>query len=280
MAAAHLRVAAGQQPNRQGSDLSVAGKVYLVGAGPGDPDLLTLKAHRLLQGADALVYDRLVSEEILDMVPPGVTRFYVGKQTGHHPVPQEEINELLISLAKAGRMVIRLKGGDPMMFGRGGEEALALQSAGIPFDVVAGITAAQGTATALKVPLTHRGLASSVRYLTGHCRADTELDYDWDGLADPDTTLVVYMGLFNIGEISRQLIAHGRAPGTPVLAVSKATRHDERRLIATLGEITSSVNAAGLQSPVLFIIGEVVSLSKLLGVRLDALQIDHLAAAE
>ena len=258
----------------------MSGRVFLVGAGPGDPDLLTLKAHRLLQGADALVYDRLVSEEILDMVPPGVARFHVGKQPSHHPVPQEEINELLISLAKAGRMVIRLKGGDPLMFGRGGEEALALQGAGIPFEVVPGITAAQGTATALKVPLTHRGLARSVRYLTGHCRAGVELDFDWDGLTDPDTTLVVYMGLSSIGKISRQLIAHGRAACTPVLAVSKATRHDERRLIAPLGEITSRVDAAGLQSPVLFIIGEVVSLSKLLGVPLDAIQIDHLAAAE
>lgn len=258
----------------------MSGMVFLVGAGPGDPELLTLKAHALLQTGDALVYDRLVSDEILDLVPPGVTRIDVGKQPQNHPVPQEEINELLISLAKAGRRVVRLKGGDPLMFGRGGEEALALQAAGIPFDVVPGITAAQGTAAASMVPLTHRGVASSVRYLTGHCRGDAELDFDWEGLADPDTTLVVYMGLSNISEISKQLIIHGRAACTPVMAVSRATRSDERRLVSMLGSVTDAVNEAGLQSPVLFIIGEVVSLSKHLGVPCDAMQIDHMAAAE
>jgi uroporphyrin-III C-methyltransferase len=280
MAAAHPRSAAGQQPNGRGSDLRDAGKVYLVGAGPGDPGLLTLKAHALLQSGDALVYDRLVSMEILDMVPPGVTRIDVGKQPGHHPVPQEDINEILISLAKAGRSVVRLKGGDPLMFGRGGEEALALQAAGIPFEVVPGITAAQGTAAASMVPLTYRGVASSVRYLTGHCRGDTELDFDWDGLADPDTTLVVYMGLSHISEISTQLIAHGRAACTPVMAVSKATRTDERKFVAMLGSISQAVDEARLQSPVLFIIGEVVSLSKQLGIPYDAIHIDHMAAAE
>ncbi len=260
--------------------MGVAGKVYLVGAGPGDPDLLTLKAHALLQTGDALVYDRLVSEEILELVPPGVTRIDVGKQPHHHPIPQEEINETLISLAKAGRTVVRLKGGDPLMFGRGGEEALALQGASIPFEVVPGITAAQGTAASSMVPLTHRGVANSVRYLTGHCRADAELAFDWEGLANPDTTLVVYMGLSNIREISTQLIGHGRAACTPVMAVSRATRSDEQRLIAMLGSVTDAVEDAGLQSPVLFIIGEVVSLSKHIGIPFDAMQINHMAAAE
>lgn len=260
--------------------MSGSGKVYLVGAGPGDPGLLTLKAHALLQSGEALVYDRLVSGEILDMVPPGVTRIDVGKQLNHHPVPQKEINEILISLAKAGRTVVRLKGGDPLMFGRGGEEALALQAAAVPFEVVPGITAAQAAAATARVPLTHRGVASSVRYLTGHCRAGADLDFDWQGLADPDTTLVVYMGLANISEITTQLINHGRPACTPVMAVSKATRRDERRLVALLGSVTETVEKAGLQSPVLFLIGEVVSLSKHMGVPYDAMQIDHMAAAE
>lgn len=257
-----------------------AGKVYLVGAGPGDPDLLTLKAHRVIASADALVYDRLVSDEILDLVPVGVTRFDVGKRPKSHPVPQEEINELIVSLARAGRTVVRLKGGDPFMFGRGGEEAMALHAAGIPFEVVPGISSAQGTAAAAMVPLTHRGIASSVRYLTGHCRADTELDFDWEGLADPDTTLVVYMGLTNIDRISLELIAHGRAACTPVLAVSNATRHDEQRLFAMLGGIAGAVEEAELSSPVLFIIGEVVALSKYARVPTDALCTEHFAAAE
>ncbi len=258
----------------------MSGRVYLVGAGPGDPGLLTLKAHTLLSTGDALVYDRLVSDEILELVPAGITRFDVGKQAENHPVPQEEINELLISLAKAGRVVVRLKGGDPLMFGRGGEEALALQAAGIPFEVVPGITAAQGTAASSMVPLTHRGVASSVRYLTGHCRADADLNFDWEGLANPDTTLVVYMGLANINEISTRLIDHGRAACTPVMAVSNATRADEQRFFAMLGSISQAVEDARLQSPVLFIIGEVVSLSKQLGIPFDAISFDHMAAAE
>ncbi len=258
----------------------MSGRVYLVGAGPGDPGLLTLKAHTLLSSGDALVYDRLVSDEILELVPPGVTRIDVGKQPDNHPVPQEEINELLISLARAGRVVVRLKGGDPLMFGRGGEEALSLQSAGIPFEVIPGITAAQGTAAASMVPLTHRGVASSVRYLTGHCRADADLDFDWEGLTDPGTTLVVYMGLANINEISTQLLNHGRAACTPVMAVSKATRSDERRIFAMLGSITQAVEVARMQSPVLFIIGEVVSLSNQLGTLSDAMPFDHMVAAE
>ena len=256
------------------------GTVYLVGAGPGDPELLTLRAHRLLRTGDALVYDRLVSRDILDLVPKGVMRINVGKSPRRHPVPQEDINTMLVRLARAGRTVIRLKGGDPLMFGRGGEEALALRAAGVPFEVVPGITSAQGAAASAMVPLTHRGLASSVRYLTGHCRADADLDFDWHGLADPATTLVVYMGLANIAEIAGKLMAHGRAACTPVIAVSKATRHDENRLVAMLGSIASAVQSANLEGPVLFVIGEVVSLTQHCGVHFDALQIDPLAAAE
>lgn len=255
------------------------GTVYLVGAGPGDPGLLTLRAHELLQTADALVYDRLVSEEILDFVPKGVMRIDVGKRPRRHPVPQEDINDLLVLLARVRTTVVRLKGGDPLMFGRGGEEALALHAAGVPFEVVPGITAAQGAAASRMVPLTHRGRASGVRYLTGHCRADAELDFDWQGLSDPATTLVVYMGLANVAEIAERLIAHGRPAETPVMAISKATRRDEQALVASLGDIATRIKESALESPVLFIIGEVVDLAGSFGNLSDALQIDPLAAA-
>lgn len=237
-----------------------AGKVWLVGAGPGDPDLLTVKALKLLGQAEVVVFDRLVSGAILGLVPKGTARIDVGKRPQSHPVPQDEINRMLIALARAGRRVVRLKGGDPFLFGRGGEEALALNSAGIAFEVVPGITSAQGCAAAIGMPLTHRGIAEGVRFLTGHCRAGEALDFDWDGLADPATTLVVYMGLANIAKIATALAMHGRSPGTPVLAVSRGTLPDERRLLSTLGTITRDVEVAELASPTLFVIGEVVSL--------------------
>ena len=257
----------------------MVGRVFLVGAGPGDVELLTLKAFRLIQNCDALVYDRLVSDDILDLAPERAERFNVGKSPSCHPVPQEDINALLVALARRGQKVVRLKGGDPLMFGRGGEEALVLQAAGVACDVVPGITAAQGAAAAAGVPLTHRGLASSVRYLTGHCRADAELDFDWEGLADPDTTLVVYMGLANIGKITRELIAHGRSPDTPVLAISNATRPDERRFATSLGGLPCASKVAGLESPVLFIIGDVVAVARAQGQMIDVLPKDHFAAA-
>lgn len=258
----------------------MSGHVFLVGAGPGDPDLLTLRAYRLLQSGDALVYDRLVSQEILDIVPAGATRIDVGKQPRNHPVSQEEINEILINLARAGRRVVRLKGGDPLMFGRGGEEALALSAAGVPFEIVPGISSAQGVSSSVMVPLTHRGIASGVRYLTGHCRAGAELDFDWEGLADKQTTLVVYMGLVNVAEIARQLEAHGRDPLTPVMAVSNTTRPDEIHLVSTLGKIADDVNRAGLKPPTLFIIGEVVGLAATLGTLCHAPNRVQMAAAE
>ncbi|MHA1166034.1 MAG: uroporphyrinogen-III C-methyltransferase [Alphaproteobacteria bacterium] len=260
--------------------MTSAGRVFLVGAGPGDPDLLTLKAWRLLGKADALVYDRLVSPAILDLVPPGAARIDVGKQLGNHPVPQEEINDTLIRLARGGRIVVRLKGGDPFMFGRGGEEALALMAAGIPFEVVPGITSAQGTAASLNVPLTHRGIASGVRYLTGHCRADAKLDFDWEGLADPETTLVIYMGLSNIREITAQLMAHGLDPETPAIAVANATRPDQTQLVSTLGRLAVQARAADLSSPAIFIIGEVVRLATTLGTLSNAPSLEEMVAAE
>lgn len=235
-------------------------RVFLVGAGPGDPELLTIKAANAIAAADVIVYDRLVSDAILDMVPSGATHINVGKQPGHHPVPQAEINALLVRLARSGRTVVRLKGGDPFIFGRGSEEAVELRRNGIACQIVPGITSAQGAAAAAGIPLTHRGVASGVRYVTGHCRDDIDLDLDWDGMSDPRTTLVIYMGMQNIGQITTRLAAAGRSPSTPVIAINNATLSSERRVVATLESITRHVAAAGFVGPVLFVIGEVVSL--------------------
>lgn len=236
------------------------GKVTLVGAGPGDPDLLTIKAARAIAAAEVIVYDRLVSRDILAMAPAGAARINVGKQPRQHPVPQDEINRLLVRLARSGRNVVRLKGGDPFIFGRGSEEALELRRNGIDFSVIPGITSAQGTAASLRVPLTHRGLATGVRYVTGHCREDRDLELDWDGLADAQTTLVVYMGLANIAEIVDRLVKAGRETSTPVLAVNNATLPGERRLKSTLAAIAADAAKQNFEGPVLFVIGEVASL--------------------
>ncbi|MDX1710311.1 MAG: uroporphyrinogen-III C-methyltransferase [Rhodovibrionaceae bacterium] len=241
------------------------GRVFLVGAGPGDPDLLTVKALRVLESADAVVYDRLVSPAILSKAPAGATLISVGKQPRHHPVPQDDINALLVRMARAGRCVVRLKGGDPFIFGRGSEEALALKANGIPFEIVPGITAAQGCSAALKTPLTHRGLASGVRYLTGHCRQDRDLDFDWEGLADPDTTLVVYMGLANIRTIAERLIAAGLAGDTPVLLVNNGTTPEQRHLLTRLSDLADEVATLSFLGPVLFIIGKVAALAAEMG---------------
>lgn len=236
------------------------GHVYLVGAGPGDPELLTVKARRLLAEAEAIVYDRLVSPEIVALANPQAVQIPVGKEPHHHPVPQSAINRILIRQAMAGRMTVRLKGGDPFVFGRGSEEAIALNGAGIACTVVPGITAAQGCAASTGVPLTHRGLASSVRFITGHCRQDAPLDFDWRGLADASTTLVVYMGAASIGDIAGRLVEAGLAASTPVLAVNNGTTPRERRLVSTLGAVARAVEDSLFDGPVLFVIGAVVSL--------------------
>jgi uroporphyrin-III C-methyltransferase len=236
------------------------GRVYLVGAGPGDPELLTVKALRLLREAECIVHDRLVSGEIMALANPSAIRISVGKEPKRHPVPQEEINRILVRQAMAGRMTVRLKGGDPFIFGRGSEEALALRAAGLSCEVVPGITAAQGCAASAGVPLTHRGLATSVRLITGHCRQDEPLDFDWSGLADPDTTLVVYMGAANIAEIAGRLMAEGLSPRTPLMAINNGTLPDERRLVSDLAHVAADAAAAQFSGPVLFIIGAVVSL--------------------
>lgn len=241
---------------------SRTGFVRLVGAGPGDPELLTIKAAKAIDSADVVVFDRLVSGAILDLVPPGARRIDVGKSAGCHPVPQQAINDLLVALAQAGHQVVRLKGGDPFLFGRGGEEALALRTAGIPVEVIPGISSAQGCAAALGVPLTHRTLASGVRFVTGHARAGSELALDWDGLADPDTTLVVYMGLAGIAGIAARLIAAGRGGETPVLAVSRGTLPDQRVVATSLAWLAQSADRLHLESPTLFIVGEVARLAQ------------------
>ncbi len=255
------------------------GRVDLVGAGPGDPDLLTLKALRCLESADVVVYDRLVSLEIVNLAPAGAARISVGKRPAHHPVPQDEINQLLVRLARKNRHVVRLKGGDPFIFGRGSEEAMELARHGVPFDIVPGITAAQGCAAALKVPLTHRGLASGVRYLTGHCRQDIDLDFDWQGLADPDTTLVVYMGRANIAEIAGRLMEHGLDHTMPVLVVCNGTTQLEQKLRSSLARVADDVSDAGFDGPVLFIIGKVAGLAVSMEGR-DALLQDIAASAQ
>jgi uroporphyrin-III C-methyltransferase len=236
------------------------GRVLLVGAGPGDPELLTVKAVRAIARAQVVVHDRLVSAEVLAMAPSAARRIDVGKTPKHHPVPQERINALLIELATKGLTVVRLKGGDPLIFGRGGEEAEAVRAAGIPVEIVPGVTAAQAAAASTGVGLTRRGLAHGVRYVTGHRCGDAPLDLDWAGLADPATTLVVYMGAASMGEIAARLMAHGLPGDTPVLAVAAATLPRERRLVSRLDAIARDAAEAGLAAPVLFIIGRVVGL--------------------
>ncbi len=240
--------------------MSFPATVYLVGAGPGDPDLLTVKALRLIQTADVVVYDRLVSNEIMALVPATASLISVGKAPNHHTVPQERINEILTEQALAGRMVVRLKGGDPLIFGRGSEEAAHLRANGVPVDYVPGITAAQGASSTTGIPLTHRGVADSVRYVTGHRAKDKPLDLDWASLANPDTTLVIYMGAANIAEISHNLMLFGLPADTPVMAISSATTAHETRLVTDLGQIERRIKQADMPAPMLFIIGQVVSL--------------------
>ncbi|KZL05175.1 Siroheme synthase [Pseudovibrio axinellae] len=237
----------------------MTGKVYLIGAGPGDVELLTLRALRMIREADAVVYDRLVSDEIMEIVPSTAQKVFVGKTPQNHPVGQEQINQILVDLAKQGLTVARLKGGDPLIFGRGSEEAAHLRSHGIAVQYAPGITAAQGAASSCGVPLTHRGLATGVQYVTGHTQADGELDLDWKSLASEDTTLVVYMGVANISQIAMRLMAAGLADDTPVMAVANATTPRESRMFSVLGRIASDSREAGLKAPVLYIIGKVVT---------------------
>ncbi len=237
------------------------GTVYLVGGGPGDPELLTVKAHRVLQEADVVVFDRLVSPQIVDLVPADRTRVYVGKQSGNHTLPQDRINDLLVKLALTNERVVRLKGGDPYIFGRGSEEALYLAENDIPFEIIPGITAAAGISAATGIPLTHRGLATGTRFATGHGRDGTELDLDWNNLADPNTTLVLYMGLAKLPELSARLIEAGLAPDTPAAAIANGTQTEQRQCVSTLAGLPSEMAELGFTTPVLFLIGRVVGLA-------------------
>ena len=238
--------------------------VAIVGAGPGDPDLLTIKAARLLGEADAVVYDRLVATEILALAQPGAEMIFAGKEPNLHHMTQTDINNLLVNLAMSGKRVVRLKGGDPFIFGRGGEETLRLADQGIPFEVVPGVTAATSVSAYAGIPLTHRGLALGVHFVTGHCQGQEvkTLELNWQGLADPATTLVVYMGLVNVATIAEQLIAHGLPADTPAAAIHKGTTPEQRTLVTTLQNLPGEVEAAAFKPPTLFVIGKVVALSK------------------
>ena len=237
------------------------GLVSIVGAGPGDPELMTLKAARLLAEADVVVYDRLIPDAVLKMIPAGVSRIFAGKSCKQHYMTQQEINELLAELSRSGRRVVRLKGGDPFIFGRGGEEAEFLAHAGLPFEIVPGITSASGGSSYAGIPLTHRGLATSVRFLTGHMQEDDALALNWQSLADEHTTLVVYMGLARLALISDKLIQNGLCSNTPAAAIEQATTGNQRRVITTLACLHEHVTRAALASPTLVIIGKVVALA-------------------
>lgn len=235
------------------------GEVYLVGAGPGDPELLTLKALRLMQQADVVVYDRLVSKPILELCRRDASKIYVGKARSDHSVPQDGINALLVELAQQGKRVCRLKGGDPFIFGRGGEEIQELFAANVTFQVVPGITAASGCSAYAGIPLTHRDYAQSVRFLTGHLKEGSP-ELPWNELVYENQTLVLYMGLVGLERICQELIAHGQRDSMPVALVSKGTTPEQKVVVGTLADIASKVAEHEIVAPTLTIIGEVVNL--------------------
>ena len=247
-------------PARRASSATPApGTVTLLGAGPGDPELLTVKAVKALQAAQLVLYDHLVSPAVLELLPPQAERIYVGKESSRHTLPQEDIIELMLRLARSGRSLLRIKGGDGYIFGRGGEEAQALAAEGIPFTVIPGLTAAQGAAASGGIPLTHRDHAASLVLATGHLRDGKGLDMDWAMLARPRQTVVLYMGVNNLPEICRQLMAHGLPGDTPAALVEKATLPDERCITGTVAELPALALRHQVRPPALIMIGGVVT---------------------
>lgn len=243
-----------------GSEAPAGGKVYLVGAGPGDPELLTLKAHRLLSQCDALVYDSLVPRALLDLVPAHCERHFVGKRRGHHSVPQPSTNAVLVDLASRHSRIVRLKGGDPFLFGRGGEEAAHLAKHGIAVEVVPGVTAGIAAPAYAGIPVTHRRAGSSVTFVTGHEEIDkARPGVDWQGLARSSDGLVIYMGLHNLRRIAAELMAGGLDPATPAAVVQQGTVRGQRQLVASLGDLADRVEAEGFGSPSIVVIGAMVN---------------------
>jgi uroporphyrin-III C-methyltransferase len=236
--------------------LCMVSRVYLVGAGPGDPELLTLKAARLIAAADVIVHDGLVTDPILDLANPKARLISVAKSRSNHSVPQDGINAILVQEAQAGHLVVRLKGGDPFVFGRGGEEAEACRAAGIEVEVVPGISAAMGCAAAAMLPLTHRDVASAVSFVAGQCKGLTE--QDWSGLVGRGRTLVIYMGVATASEISEKLIADGVSPDMPVAVLEKGTRTGMRALRTILTDLGDMISREAVKSPAIIVVGDVV----------------------
>lgn len=247
--------------------MPIPGTVYLVGAGPGDPELITVKANRLIRTCDALVYDYLVAPEMLGWVKPGCRALCVGKRAGFHSLPQAEIQELLVRLANEGLSVVRLKGGDPFIFGRGGEEAQALRAADVPFEIVPAVTAALGCAAYAGVPLTHRECSAAVTFISGHERPDKDVAelVDWAAHARSAATLVLYMAMGRLAQICETLVAQGRSPEEPVMVVEWGTTPRQRSLRSTLREVAEAVEAAGLSAPAIVIVGPVAACGDTLG---------------
>jgi uroporphyrin-III C-methyltransferase/precorrin-2 dehydrogenase/sirohydrochlorin ferrochelatase len=248
------------QPPDEAASAAAMGEVTLVGTGPGDPELLTVRAARLLQSADVVLYDNLVSAEILSLLPASAERIYVGKRRNRHALDQSGINRLMAELAHQGRHVLRLKGGDPFIFGRGGEELEYLAAAGVPIRIVPGITAAVGVAAVAGIPLTHRDLAQSCTFVTGHLQ-DGTMALDWPMLARPHQTVVVYMGLLGLATLCARLVEHGRDAATPIAIIQQGTTPRQRVIAGTLATLPGQVAQAGLQAPTLIIVGEVVALA-------------------